>query len=56
MSLRLESVLSWLGLLTAVAYCLGWLQTFYYFDAFGLDLQALEFSLTDYVFESWFVF
>ena len=52
---KLELVLSWVGLVTAVAYCLGWLKVFYYFDAFGIGLQGLELSPTDYLFESWFV-
>jgi hypothetical protein len=55
MRLRLESVVSWVGLVTAVAYCLGWLKTLYYFDAFGVGLSALELSPKDYLFESWFV-
>jgi len=55
LSIRLEKLLSWLTLLTAVAYSLGWLKTYYYFDSFGIPLSSLEFSVTDYLFESWFV-
>jgi hypothetical protein len=53
--LRLESVLSWAGLATAVAYCLGWLKTLYYYDTFGIGLSSLGLSPADYLFESWFV-
>jgi len=55
MGLKLETVLSTLGVLTAVAYVLGWLQAFYYFDTFGVRLAAVEMSPQDYLLNSWFV-
>ena len=55
MGLKFETVLSTLGVLTAVAYVLGWLQAFYYFDTFGVRLAAVEMSPQDYLLNSWFV-
>jgi hypothetical protein len=55
MKIRLQDLLSWLTVITALAYALGWLKTFYYFDAFGIGASALGLSVTDYLFESWFV-
>jgi hypothetical protein len=55
MKIRLEGLLSWLTIITAVAYALGWLKTSYYFDAFGIGVPSLGLSLPDYLFESWFV-
>jgi hypothetical protein len=55
MRLKLETVLSTLGVLTAVAYVLGWLQAFYYFDTFGVRLAAVEMTPQDYLLNSWFV-
>jgi hypothetical protein len=55
MRLKFETVLSTLGVLTAVAYVLGWLQAFYYFDTFGIRLASVEMSPQDYLLNSWFV-
>src|SRR5262245_15266134 len=55
MQLRLEKILSALTLFTALAYSLGWIKTFYYFQTFGIGLSSLGFSPQDYLFESWFV-
>jgi hypothetical protein len=55
MRLKLEPVLSALGVLTAVAYVLGWLQAFYYFDSFGIRLASVEMSPQDFLLNSWFV-
>lgn len=55
MRLKLEPVLSALGLFTAVAYVLGWLQAFYYFDSFGIRLASVEMAPQDYLLNSWFV-
>lgn len=55
MKLKLDAVLSALGVFTAVAYVLGWLQYFYYFDTFGIRLAAVELSVQDYLLNSWFV-
>jgi len=55
MRLNLESLLSAVGVLTAVAYVLGWLQAFYYFDSFGIRLASVEMSPQDYLLNSWFV-
>jgi hypothetical protein len=55
MNLKLDTVLSSLGVLTAVAYALGYLQAFYYFDTFGIPLASVEMSTQDYLLNSWFV-
>jgi hypothetical protein len=55
MQLKLDTVLSSLGVFTAVAYVLGWLQYFYYFDTFGIRLAAVELTVQDYLLNSWFV-
>src|SRR5215831_10500673 len=55
MQLKLDAVLSSLGVFTAIAYVLGWLQYFYYFDTFGIRIAAVELSVQDYLLNSWFV-
>jgi hypothetical protein len=55
MSFKLDTVLSSLGVFTAVAYVLGWLQSFYYFDTFGIRLASVELSMQDHLLNSWFV-
>ena len=55
MSLKLEKVLASLGVLSAVAYVLGWLQAFYYFDTFGIRLASVGMTPQDYLLNSWFV-
>jgi hypothetical protein len=53
--IKFETLISGITVLAGVAYSLGWLKTYYYFDAFGIALPALELSVQDYLFESWFV-
>jgi len=55
MQLKLDAVLSSLGVFTAIAYVLGWLQYFYYFDTFGIRMAAVELTVQDYLLNSWFV-
>jgi len=55
MSLKLEKVLSSLGVISAIAYVLGWLQAFYYFDTFGIRLASVGMTPQDYLLNSWFV-
>lgn len=54
MHIKLETVLSVLGVFTAVAYALGFLKSLYYFHAFGVD-ALVTLSPQGYLFESWFV-
>ena len=55
MRLKIEQVLSVLSVLAAWAYSLGWLKSFFYFDAFGIGLSSLKMAPQDYLFESWYV-
>jgi hypothetical protein len=55
MRFKLESLLSALTSFAAVAYALGWLKSFYFYRAFGVNLDLAGLSTQDYLFESWFV-
>lgn len=55
MQLKLEKILSALTVIAAFAYSLGWLKTYSYFQTFGIGLGALDLSIEDYLFESWYV-
>jgi len=54
MESKLTKVLSLLTLVGAWAYALGWIKTSYYFRAFGIGLESVEFSVQDYLFASWY--
>jgi hypothetical protein len=41
--------------LSALAYSLGWLKMFFYFQVFGISLPELEIPIQNYLFESWYV-
>jgi hypothetical protein len=55
MRLKLESLLSALTSVAAVAYALGWLKSYYFFRTLGVNLDLASLSPQDYLFESWFV-
>jgi hypothetical protein len=55
MRIKLTQVVSVLSVLTAWAYSLGWLKTYFYFDTFGISLSSLKIAPQDYLFESWYV-
>jgi hypothetical protein len=55
MESKLSKILSSLTILAAWAYSLGWIKTLYYFRAFGIGLESVEYSVQDYLFASWYV-
>jgi hypothetical protein len=52
---KLEKAVGVVAVVAAIAYSLGWLKTFSYFETFGIGLPTLNMSIQDYLFESWFV-
>src|ERR1700719_2170496 len=55
MQIKLGQIVSVLSVLTAWAYSLGWLKSWFYFDTFGIGLSSLKIAPQDYLFESWYV-
>jgi hypothetical protein len=54
MGLKFGKIASYLTLIAAWAYSLGWIKSLYYFSTFGVGLESLELTPQDYLFASWY--
>ncbi len=55
MELQFGKIASYLTLIAAWAYSLGWIKSLYYFSTFGVrNLESLEITPQDYLFASWY--
>jgi hypothetical protein len=52
--LQFGKIASYLTLIAAWAYSLGWVKSLYYYATFGVGLESLELSPQDYLFASWY--
>jgi hypothetical protein len=52
---RLETLVSAATFLGALAYLLGWLKLFFFYQTFGVGLDLAQVPVQEYVLESWFV-
>ena len=54
MGLKFGKIASYVTVIAAWAYSLGWIKSLYYFATFGVGLESLELTPQDYLFASWY--